>query len=175
VLAEKARQFDQSSISVCFREPNPSRFNPTSNALVQVQNTPETLSKPQNASYLSLWKHLPLRVHVTASRKSYHHAVALLSNPLAIPNANPPTMSLIRRARDITCNPSHTQWLLPLLLAADAALCGLIIDRVPCSSSPVEYPWVHRTSTCSLMPIPRHRDRLVDVYAADFHLSPRGT
>lgn len=42
-------------------------------------------------------------------------------------------MSLLHRAKDVASNPSHTQWLLPLLLVADAALCSLIINKVPCS------------------------------------------
>jgi alpha-1,3-mannosyltransferase len=37
--------------------------------------------------------------------------------------------------RDLATNPDHTKWMYPLLLVADAALCGLIIEYVPC-----EYP-----------------------------------
>ncbi|KAL6710156.1 dolichyl-P-Man:Man(5)GlcNAc(2)-PP-dolichol alpha-1,3-mannosyltransferase [Coniothyrium glycines] len=40
-------------------------------------------------------------------------------------------MSLASQALDLASNPSHTQWLTPLLLVADAALCGLIIDKIP--------------------------------------------
>ncbi|KAF1831013.1 ALG3-domain-containing protein [Decorospora gaudefroyi] len=38
---------------------------------------------------------------------------------------------LFRRANDVLYNPKHTQWIAPLLLLADAALCGVIIDRIP--------------------------------------------
>lgn len=40
-------------------------------------------------------------------------------------------MSLLLRAKDLAYNPAHTQWLLPLLIIADAALCGVVIDRIP--------------------------------------------
>ncbi|KAJ4301598.1 dolichyl-P-Man:Man(5)GlcNAc(2)-PP-dolichol alpha-1,3-mannosyltransferase [Kalmusia sp. IMI 367209] len=33
--------------------------------------------------------------------------------------------------RDLATNPEHTRWLYPLLLVADAALCGVIIETVP--------------------------------------------
>ncbi|KAF2451712.1 glycosyltransferase family 58 protein [Karstenula rhodostoma CBS 690.94] len=33
--------------------------------------------------------------------------------------------------RDLATNPAHTKWMYPLLLVADAALCGLIIEFVP--------------------------------------------
>lgn len=36
---------------------------------------------------------------------------------------------------DLATNPQHTKWLYPLLLVADAALCGLIIEYVPCTST----------------------------------------
>ena len=34
---------------------------------------------------------------------------------------------------DLATNPQHTKWLYPLLLIADAALCGLVIEYVPCT------------------------------------------
>lgn len=43
-------------------------------------------------------------------------------------------MSLISQALDIAYNPEHTKWMTPLLIVADAALCGVIIDKVPCTS-----------------------------------------
>lgn len=42
-------------------------------------------------------------------------------------------MSLISRARDLATNTAHTTWLIPLLLVLDAALCGVIIEKVPCT------------------------------------------
>jgi alpha-1,3-mannosyltransferase len=41
-------------------------------------------------------------------------------------------MSLISRARDLAYNSEHTRWLIPTLLVVDAALCGVIIDKVAC-------------------------------------------
>lgn len=40
-------------------------------------------------------------------------------------------MNLIERSVDLAGNPKHTRWLSPLLLIADAALCGLIIWTIP--------------------------------------------
>ncbi|OCK83448.1 glycosyltransferase family 58 protein [Lepidopterella palustris CBS 459.81] len=40
-------------------------------------------------------------------------------------------MRLIEQVLDLTRNPKHTRWLSPLLLIADAVLCGLIIWRIP--------------------------------------------
>lgn len=45
-------------------------------------------------------------------------------------------MNLIVQCLDITRNPKHTRWICPLLLLADAALCGLIIWKIPCQSLP---------------------------------------
>ena len=42
-------------------------------------------------------------------------------------------MSLFSQAYDIVYNPRNTKWIAPLLLVADAALCGLIIDKVACT------------------------------------------
>ncbi|KAF2129311.1 glycosyltransferase family 58 protein [Dothidotthia symphoricarpi CBS 119687] len=39
--------------------------------------------------------------------------------------------SLTSRIVDLASNPDHTRWMVPLLLVADAALCGLIIDKIP--------------------------------------------
>jgi alpha-1,3-mannosyltransferase len=64
-------------------------------------------------------------------------------------------MSLISRARDLALNPSHTQWLIPTLLVADAALCGVIIDKVPCkrstSSLSLSHPFISNANS-SLTP-----------------------
>ncbi|KAF2871735.1 Lethal(2)neighbour of Tid protein [Massariosphaeria phaeospora] len=40
-------------------------------------------------------------------------------------------MNFINEGLEIARNPKHTRWIYPLLLIADAALCGIIIDRVP--------------------------------------------
>lgn len=40
-------------------------------------------------------------------------------------------MNLIEQSVDLAGNPKHTRWLSPLLLIADAALCGLIIWKIP--------------------------------------------
>ncbi|KAJ9644608.1 dolichyl-P-Man:Man(5)GlcNAc(2)-PP-dolichol alpha-1,3-mannosyltransferase [Coniosporium tulheliwenetii] len=40
-------------------------------------------------------------------------------------------MKLVDQCLDIVSNPRHTRWICPLLLAADAALCGLIIWKIP--------------------------------------------
>ncbi|KAK2737548.1 dolichyl-P-Man:Man(5)GlcNAc(2)-PP-dolichol alpha-1,3-mannosyltransferase [Myotisia sp. PD_48] len=37
---------------------------------------------------------------------------------------------IIRRVSDLCCNPKHSKWICPLLLAADAALCAIIIKKV---------------------------------------------
>lgn len=42
------------------------------------------------------------------------------------------SMDLYHKAVDIASNPKHNLWLSPLLLVADAALCGLIIWKIPC-------------------------------------------
>ncbi|KAF2645941.1 Lethal(2)neighbour of Tid protein [Massarina eburnea CBS 473.64] len=33
--------------------------------------------------------------------------------------------------KDLATNPDHTRWMYPLFLIADAALCGVIIDKIP--------------------------------------------
>ncbi|KAF2728969.1 Lethal(2)neighbour of Tid protein [Polyplosphaeria fusca] len=40
-------------------------------------------------------------------------------------------MSLINQALDLARNPKHTRWISPLLLVADAGICGLVIWKVP--------------------------------------------
>lgn len=46
-------------------------------------------------------------------------------------------MSLLTQALDIATNPRNTKWIAPLLLVADAGLCGLIIDKVACTQDHV--------------------------------------
>jgi hypothetical protein len=43
-------------------------------------------------------------------------------------------MDYYRRAIDLTRDPRTSQWMSPLLLTAEAALCALIIWKVPCRS-----------------------------------------
>jgi alpha-1,3-mannosyltransferase len=52
-------------------------------------------------------------------------------------------MSLLSQAFDIAYNPRNTKWIAPLLLVADAALCGIIIDKVACTRH-------HENTCCSL-------------------------
>ncbi|KAF2659164.1 glycosyltransferase family 58 protein [Lophiostoma macrostomum CBS 122681] len=40
-------------------------------------------------------------------------------------------MDLINSAIDLATNPKHTRWMYPLLLIADAGLCGVIIEKIP--------------------------------------------
>ncbi|KAK0786816.1 dolichyl-P-Man:Man(5)GlcNAc(2)-PP-dolichol alpha-1,3-mannosyltransferase [Friedmanniomyces endolithicus] len=40
-------------------------------------------------------------------------------------------MDLIRTCVDIASNPKHTIWICPLLFLADAALCGLVVWKIP--------------------------------------------
>ncbi|KAF2789565.1 glycosyltransferase family 58 protein [Melanomma pulvis-pyrius CBS 109.77] len=40
-------------------------------------------------------------------------------------------MDLINQGLDIARNPKHTRWIYPLLLIVDAALCGVIIEKIP--------------------------------------------
>jgi hypothetical protein len=54
--------------------------------------------------------------------------------------------SLIDFGLDLATNPKHLRWLCPLLLAADAILCVLIVWKVPCRPSS---PW------CSLLAFTR--------------------
>ena len=41
-------------------------------------------------------------------------------------------MGLYHQTLDLASNPKHAKWLSPLLLLADAALCILIIWKIPC-------------------------------------------
>lgn len=41
-------------------------------------------------------------------------------------------MDLYQLVADLCRNPKHTRWIAPLLILADAVLCGLIIWKVPC-------------------------------------------
>lgn len=59
-------------------------------------------------------------------------------------------MSLFARAKDLALNPDHTRWITPLLLVADAALSGVIIEKIPCSLTPV-----YHVASTFLIPIPR--------------------
>jgi alpha-1,3-mannosyltransferase len=42
-------------------------------------------------------------------------------------------MELLAQVKDLLTNPKHTRWMCPLLVAADAVLCGLIIWKIPCT------------------------------------------
>ncbi len=44
-------------------------------------------------------------------------------------------MDLYKKGLDLAINPKHTRWLSPLLLAADAVLCALIIGKNPCEQA----------------------------------------
>lgn len=41
--------------------------------------------------------------------------------------------------KDLATNPEHTSWMYPLLVFADAALCGLIVEKIPCKPFPPSY------------------------------------
>jgi len=102
-------------------------------------------------------------------------------------------MSLLTRAKDLAYNPEHTRWMTPLLLIADAALCGVVIEKIPCS-----YRLHPRVPQDSKFPLPsllayaqqlhvgeekknlpfsnktcRYRNRLDNVYAANRHFPKR--
>lgn len=63
------------------------------------------------------------------------------TNPEGFHHNTPGAMSLLSQAYDIAYNPRNTKWIAPLLIAADAALCGIIIDKVACTH--------HHENTCS--------------------------
>jgi alpha-1,3-mannosyltransferase len=42
-------------------------------------------------------------------------------------------MDLINQSLEIARNPKHTRWIYPLLLIADAGLCGYILEKIPCT------------------------------------------
>lgn len=44
-------------------------------------------------------------------------------------------MDLYQLVADLCTNPKHTRWIAPLIILADAFLCGLIIWKIPCESS----------------------------------------
>lgn len=72
-------------------------------------------------------------------------------------------MSLLARAKDLALNPDHTRWITPLLLVADAALSGVIIEKIPCSFLPTPrlhtWPRHFRTPTPSPFLIAESRRR----------------
>jgi alpha-1,3-mannosyltransferase len=47
---------------------------------------------------------------------------------------------------DILSNPKHSLWIAPLLVAADAVLCGLVIQKIPCKLSFKEHPSTFQTN-----------------------------
>ena len=55
-------------------------------------------------------------------------------------------MDLYKRAISIARDPTHTTWLVPLLILADTALCALIIWKIPCKQA-------SQASQASLQPI----------------------
>lgn len=46
---------------------------------------------------------------------------------------------LVRQVQDILTNPKHSRWITILLLLGEAALCALIIWRIPCTLFPSEH------------------------------------
>jgi alpha-1,3-mannosyltransferase len=46
--------------------------------------------------------------------------------------------------KDLATNPEHIRWMYPLLLVADAALCTVIIEKVPCKDQ-----LASRDNTCT--------------------------
>jgi len=49
--------------------------------------------------------------------------------------------------KDLATNPEHMRWMYPLLLVADAALCTVIIEKVPCKGPLVKR--ASRDNTCT--------------------------
>lgn len=43
-----------------------------------------------------------------------------------------PPIAKMNTLKDLATNPEHMRWMFPLLMIADAALCGVIIETVPC-------------------------------------------
>lgn len=39
----------------------------------------------------------------------------------------------ISSLRDLITDTAHTRWVAPFILAAEAALCGLIVWKIPCA------------------------------------------
>lgn len=62
--------------------------------------------------------------------------------------------------RDLATNPAHTRWMYPALLVADAILCGLIIQYVPCKCFRAGCPVPH--ITCTLLTTRDHADTEID-------------
>lgn len=50
-------------------------------------------------------------------------------------------MDAVRQLFDIARDPRQSKWISPLLIAVDAALCGVIIWKVPCKSVEVIKLW----------------------------------
>lgn len=48
-------------------------------------------------------------------------------------------MDLLRQALQLAGDPKQTQWVCPLVLLADAVLCGLVVWKVPCRCSAARY------------------------------------
>lgn len=48
------------------------------------------------------------------------------------------TMNIIKRGIGIASDPKQMRWICPLLLVADAALCALVVWKIPCASGRVE-------------------------------------
>lgn len=140
--------FHQGKCNRHHRHPYPLHPQTTNQTPHTRTTTSETHPEPPTATSPTLETSRP-RVHVTLSRER-PIGDAFPINPSQTPIT---TMSLISRAKDLAYNPSHAQWLLPLLLVADAALCGLIIDKIPCSLLPakprVRISLTHPNSTIS--------------------------
>jgi len=45
-------------------------------------------------------------------------------------------MDLVRTCVDIASNPKQTLWISPLIFLADAALCGIVVWKIPCTHHP---------------------------------------
>jgi len=89
-------------------------------------------------------------------------------------------MDLYRRAVGVATDPKQTRWLSPLLLAADAALCALIIWKIPCkqtpqaSKAPIEAAMNFRVRMYAAdKQRCRHRNRLESLHAANHSVSKR--
>ena len=50
----------------------------------------------------------------------------------ALKYRKPDAMNYYWEARDLVTNPKHTQWLSPLLLVVECAICAVIILKIPC-------------------------------------------
>ena len=54
----------------------------------------------------------------------------LILVPIFVPNSN---MDLVKQALHIASDPRQNRWICPLILLADAALCCLVVWKVPCT------------------------------------------